>query len=314
MNFVNFFETARANLRYVLSLPERTLRSLAAVAGGTSLLLTDMLFPDALRGTTMYRVFVGDTQRFVIDKVAQVQREGRADGTPVSDDYVRRKMVGNALEAAGLLAMHFSPLWVFAIAGDAAAGSRVFLHRLVGHLKQNGVIPPEADPTDLVDLLEAIQVASRRSAVAINTPPLSRAELAALARELTASYGAMFTTSRRLLPEFEALWTRMERLARRENVSLAQLGGIMTVDVASWGRKGVGAVLAVGTTGSALFGEKILASYAETLDQVAEQGVGHYLSYNLRPFLKAAAAHFDPDRLTWTETETRLRGRGPRVV
>jgi len=307
-----FFETARANLRYVLSLPERTLRSLAAVAGGTSLLLTDALFPDALRGTTMYRVFVGDTQRFVIDKVAQVQREGRGDGTPVSDDYVRRKMVGNALEAAGLLAMHFSPLWVFAIAGDAAAGSRVFLHRLVGHLKQNGVIPPEADPTDLVDLLDAIQAASRRSAVAINTPPLSRAELATLARELTASYGAMFATSRRLLPEFETLWARMERLARRENVSLAQLGGIMTVDVARWGKRGIGAVLAVGTTGSALFGEKILASYAETLDQVAEQGVSHYLSYNLRPFLKAAAAHFDPDRLTWTEA--RLRGREPRVV
>jgi hypothetical protein len=312
MNFVNFFETARANLRYVLSLPERTLRSLAAVAGGASLLLTDTLFPDALRGTTMYRVFVGDTQRFVIDKVAQVQREGRADGRPVSDDYVRRKMVGNALEAAGLLAMHFSPLWVFAIAGDAAAGSRVFLHRLVGHLKQNGVIPPEADPTDLVDLLGAIQDASRQSAVAINTPPLSRAELAALARDLTASYGAMFSTSRRLLPEFETLWTRMERLARRENVSLAQLGGIMTVDVARWGRKGVGAVLAVGTASSALFGEKILVSYAETLDQVAEQGVGHYLSYNLRPFLKAAAAHFDPDRLTWTEG--RLGGREPRVV
>jgi hypothetical protein len=86
----------------------------------------------------------------------------------------------------------------------------------------------------------------------------------------------------------------------------------MTVDVARWGRKGVGAALAVGTTGSTLFGEKILASYAQTLDQVAEQGVGRYLSYNLRPFLKAAAAHFDPDRLTWTEG--RLRGREPRVV
>jgi hypothetical protein len=303
----SFFDTARANLRYVLSLPERTLRSLAAVAGGTSLLLTDTLFPDALRGTSMYRIFVGDTQRFVIDKVAQVQREGRADGRPVSDDYVRRKMVGNALEAAGLLAMHFSPLWVFAIAGDAAAGSRAFLHRLVEQLKQNGVIAPEVDPTDLVDLLDAIQAASRRSAVAIDTPPLSRAALAALARELSASYGAMFVQGRRLLPEFETTWARMERLARRENVSVAQLGGIMTVDVARWGKRGIGAVLAVGTTGSALFGEKILASYAETLDQVAAQGISRYLSYSLRPFLKAAAAHFDPDRLTWTEA--RLRGR-----
>jgi hypothetical protein len=303
----SFFEDARVNLRYVLSLPERSLRSLAAVAGGTSLLLTETLFPAALRGTTLYRVFIGDAQRFVVDQVAQVQREGRADGAPVSDDYVRRKMVGSALETAGLLAMHFSPLWVFAIAGDAAAGSSVFLRRLVEQLKQNGVIAADAHPTDLVALLDAIQTASRHSAVAIDTPPLSRAELAALADELTAAYGAMFASGRRLLPEFETIWSRMERLARRENVSVAQLGGIMTVAVARWGKRGIGAVLAVGATGSGLFGDKILTSYAETLDQVARRGVGDYLSYNLRPFLKAAADHFDPDRLTWTEA--RLKGR-----
>ena len=69
-----FFQSALRNFGYLLSLPERTVRSLAAVAGGTTTLLTDALFPDALRGTTLYRIFVGDAQRFIISKVAQVQQ------------------------------------------------------------------------------------------------------------------------------------------------------------------------------------------------------------------------------------------------
>lgn len=70
-----FFQSALRSFGYLLSLPERTLRSMAAVAGGTTSLLTEALFPEALRGTTLYKVFVGDTQRFIITKVAQVQRE-----------------------------------------------------------------------------------------------------------------------------------------------------------------------------------------------------------------------------------------------
>ncbi|GMV98562.1 MAG: hypothetical protein AMXMBFR83_29110 [Phycisphaerae bacterium] len=297
-------EAAYQRLGYVLSLPERTIRSLAAVAGGTTSLLTETLFPDVLRGTTLYKIFLGDAQRFLIDKVAQVQREagpsGEAEAAP--SDFVQRKMVGGALEAAGLLAMHFSPLWVLAIAGDAAAGSKEFLDRLVVQLKRNNVLPPDATVNGLQDLLTSIQDASRQGASAVDTPPLSREEIGRLASDLTEHSRKMFANVTNLLPRFETIWERMESLAGRENVSLERLGGILTVDVAEWGKKGFGAVLAVGQTGAELLGEKVLASYDRTLDAVAEQGLAGYLAGHLKPFVQAAVDHFSPGRKTWTES------------
>lgn len=294
-------------LGYLLSLPERTLRSLAAVTGGTTSLLTETLFPEVLRGTTLYKVFLGDTQRFLVEKVAQVQREageGRADADAgdSQEDYMQRKIAGTALEAAGLLAMHLSPLWVFAIAADAAAGSNEFLQRLVVQLKRNNVLPPDAEIAGLHDLLAAIQETSRRSAAAVDAPPLSPEEISKLAGEMTENYGRMFASVTNLLPRFETLWKRMESLASQENVSLERLGGILTMDVAEWSRKGFGAVLAVGQTGADLFGERVLASYERTLDAVAREGVAGYLSRQMRPFLQAAMDAFSPARKTWIES------------
>lgn len=298
----SFFNALRDQFSYLLSLPERTVRSLAAVAGGTTTLLTDTLFPDSLRGTTMYRIFVGDTQKFVIEKVAQIQKEaGDAEGEPTDPKYMQKKMIGGALETAGLFAMHFSPLWVFAIAGDAAAGSNTFFNRLVDHLKANGVLEPDANVSNITDVLESMQDTARRSASAIDTPPLSREELAKLAEDMSVSYGQMFAKSTNLIPRFETLWNQMSRVASKENVSFERLSGVLTVDAAAWGKKSVGAVFAVGQTGADLFGEKILDSYARTLNAVSDEGVTGYLDSRLSPFLKAAADHFDPNRKTWTE-------------
>ena len=56
---VSFSEVVRQRIAQVLSLPERTIRSLATIAVGASTLLTDTLFPKALRGTTTYKVTIG---------------------------------------------------------------------------------------------------------------------------------------------------------------------------------------------------------------------------------------------------------------
>jgi hypothetical protein len=299
-----FFDSAYKSFGYLLSLPERTLRSLAAVAGGTTSLLTETLFPDALRGTTLYKMVVGDTQRFMVDRIAQVQREAGAAGVAAAPpaDFVQRKVAGTALEAAGLLAMHLSPLWVLAIAGDAAAGSGEFLQRLVVQLKRNNVLPPDAQIQGLQELLAAMQETSQCGAAAVSTPPLSREEISRLATEMTEKYRRMFASVGHLLPRFDSLWKRMESLAGKENISLERLGGILTVDVAELSRKSVGAMLAVGQTGADLIGEKILASYDRTLDAVAQEGVTGYLGRQMKPFLQAAAGHFDPTRKTWIES------------
>lgn len=302
-----FFNAMRREMNYMLSLPERSVRSLAALVGGTTSLLTDTLFPEALRGTTLYRLFVGDMQRFMIEKVAQVQQEQAAQAaqaTPAASDdphYVPKKMVGSAIETAGLLTMHFSPLWVFAIAGDAAAGSGVFLNRLVEQLKANGVIAGDVQVGGLTDLLNAVQDATCRSVSAIDTPPLSQEEIAKLASDLTQTYGQMFSRVNDLLPRFETIWEKMKQVAQQQNATLEQLEGVLTIDVAEWGRKSIGAVFAVGQTGAGLFGEQFLDSYARTLDVVSQEGLTGYLNRRMLPFLSAAAAHFNRERKTWTQ-------------
>lgn len=298
-----FYETIRQRLMYTLSLPERTVRSLAALIGGTSTFLTETLFPKPLRGTTTYQVTIGLMQQFMIERVAGMENKIEEEHVQLGEDYVQRKMAGTALEAAGLLAMGYSPLWVFAILGDAAGGSKVFLNRLVKHLKENNLVTQDFEARQLVDVLEAVQEASSKSASTIDTPPLSNEELSKLADEMKLSYGRVFKSTKNLTPRLEAMWDTMEQLAFRENISIERLVGIMTVDAALWSKKGLGIARATGQTGAALFNEKILDSYKETLATITEQRIDAFMSHHMRPFMQSARAHFDPAQKTWTETK-----------
>ena len=116
-------------LVYILSLPERLLRALASVVGGTALVLLETLVPTGFKGMTIYRILIGDGLRFLVERIAGIP----SLGLPVLPaDYQRRKFIGSAIEGLGLIAVQFSPLWVFAIAADAASGSQIFLRRLAG--------------------------------------------------------------------------------------------------------------------------------------------------------------------------------------
>lgn len=288
---------------YILSLPERAIRSTAALVGGTSLLLTQTLLPEAVRNATTYQITIGDLQKFLITRIGEVNLESHEPGMRLTDAYVRKKIVGSSLEAIGLFTIRFSPVWIFAIIGDAAGGSKVFFNRLVQNLKENEVIDQTSDPQNLNDLFDAIQAASHRSARAIDTPPLTSEELATVSGELAGSYGRLLSTGQPLLLDrFEAISNRMEQLASDEGVSVEKVAGIMTVQAASISRASLGTGAALGKTGSDLFVEQILDSYARTLDEISRTGLNNFLSDNLLPYFQAAVGHLDPDKSTWTES------------
>ena len=87
---------------YVLSLPERALRSMSAVSGGLLRELGDAALPLAVRRTKLYRTMVADTLRFLIEQVGEVQGTYPLEGAP-GDDFVVRRTVGNGLELIGIL-------------------------------------------------------------------------------------------------------------------------------------------------------------------------------------------------------------------
>ena len=303
--FDNLNENTRKQLGYLLSIPERTVRSLAAVTGGTTLLLTDLLVPQVAKDSIIYNAIVADFQRFMVHTLAQMEHEGLEQGAfrEINGEYPFRKVAGTAIEAFGLLSVRFSPLWVFfAIAGDAASGSRVYLNRLVDQLKENEVIAQDVEITSLESLFVAMQDASKSSVTVIDTPPLTREELNRLTADLRDNYGRMFSNTTNLVSRMDTLWTRIETVAEEQDTTTEKVEGVMTLDLVGWGKKGVGTVAAVGQTTGDLVGEHVLDSYAKTLDGISEVGLPKYVGDHMTPFMTKAVNHFDPNSASWTET------------
>src|ERR1700736_6956472 len=58
---------------YVLSLPERVIRSLGALSGGLLREIGNVALPASIRRTTLYRTMVDVALRFLIEEVGQVE-------------------------------------------------------------------------------------------------------------------------------------------------------------------------------------------------------------------------------------------------
>ena len=294
---------------YFLSLPERLIRSAAAIAGGTSLLLTSSLLPGVVEDSTTYKVTFGDMQRFLITRLAQVDSPGSVEMQPVTDDYIYHKMAGNVLEIASLMAVRFSPVWVFAIVSDLAGGSSLYFQRLVKHLKEMEIIDQNASLNNIQELFESIQQASSTSARSIDRPPLSQAELTEIIDDLRGDYGRLAKSSLHLMPQVEKIEDQMETVSEEEDIPLEQLNDVMALRAASLGERGLNTTMAIGKTAGELIDEKIFDSYSQTLDEIAKVGLPKYTADNLTPFLNSAVNHLDPKRETWTERKlAEIRG------
>jgi len=278
----------REAILYALTLPERTVRSAAAAIGGTSKLLTDTLLPRSLRGTTIYRVMLGSTQRFLIESLGEVKTGAAAEKLP--EDFVARKIAGNVADAAGIFAFHFSPLWFFAIVADGASGTKVYLQRVVDELKKDGSLAKDATIGSAEDLLDALTGAATKSSMPFDTPPLTRADLTTLKDDLAHGYGAVLDRSLSSLPTVDGLWSALMELRKREPVSLVTLSGAMALSGAK----------AAGKAGGALFYERVIGSYGASIDEVGREGFTAFWKRETGPYLEAIAGAFAPGKKTFT--------------
>ena len=78
-----------ARAKYILSLPERVVRSLGALSGGLLHEIGNVALPASVRRTTLYHTMVGVTLRFLIEEVGQVDgiysTEAPAEGSWPND-------------------------------------------------------------------------------------------------------------------------------------------------------------------------------------------------------------------------------------
>src|SRR5947209_12007038 len=103
--------------QYLLSLPERLLRSASALAAGLVREIGNVTLPQAVRRTRLYQTMVETTLRFLIELVGEVEGAYPPEGK-LAENFLLQRTVGDGIDFAGMLAFHASPVWVLAALAD----------------------------------------------------------------------------------------------------------------------------------------------------------------------------------------------------
>ena len=291
-------------LPYIISLPERSLRSTSALAGGLARELSEVVLPSSFRRTKLYRSLVDVTLRFVAEQVGQAQRP--SDLAPgLRSDFALRRSAGNGIEMAGILLFRFSPVWVLAALSDVSSTGRVLVREIAASLVEKGLLQSDVDFATVDEILNGLEKTSGRLADNLNMPPF---EVETLRREwqmLKREAGGMAPKQMPSREELTHSWRELKAEATRQNCSVFELSSLMALSVvtqmparALWLSQC--ATAAAGKTGM-LFASTLLANYAVTLKEIREAGYLHYWARQLRPYLSAAAHNFSPSQSSYTE-------------
>lgn len=289
---------------YLLSLPERVLRSASALAGGLLRELGDVALPPAIRRTRLYRTMVEATLRFLIEELGQVEGVFPEEGR-LAKDFLLRKAAGNAIELMGILAFRASPVWVMAALADISGAGRQLILEIAESLKQEGLLERETNFENVDQILDGLERSAGRVAETINTPPL---DVRALRQEWAALRQEVRKIPPRNLPSPELLrrnWDTLKQEAAAQGRSVFQLSSVLALSAVSrlpenvrWLSRCAG--LAARRTGQ-LFAGALLDHYTQTLKDIRETGYLGYWAREFRPYLVAAARQFSPRRGSRTQ-------------
>lgn len=272
----------RRDVPYAVSLPERSLRALAAAAGGALFEAAQLVLPRFVHRSRLYEVTAKNLLRVAIELVGGVEEAPSREPATGAGELAARKVAGNVVELGSIVAFGFSPLWLLAGASDVLRGSRVYLDELVGELKRAGVLGEDARAQTLDELLGVLERTSGRTAGLIDIPPLELEELKRSLAELRADAEALPSPA-----ELAALFEGLRREADAERASLLEVSS------------GIG--LAFLLSARNLGREHLVVPYRAAWRPVRGEGFAAYARRVSRPYADAVAGHFDPGRQTFTE-------------
>jgi hypothetical protein len=270
-------------LTLLASLPERLVRSLAALVGGGVHETATLALPRFVRRSRLYEATAKNMLRITVELVGGVAGASTEEAAaPGAGELAKRKAAGNVVELGSIAAFGFSPLWVLAAAADVTRGSRVYLDAFVAELVRAGVLPAGSKPGSVDELLGALEGVSGTTARLVDIPPL---ELRALRRSLDDIRRDAGT-----LPGPEQLagvFDGLRDAARRERASLLEVSvGI-----------GIGFFNSARHVGR----QHVLDPYREDLAPVRDEGLAAYARRVSAPYAAAVKRHFDTESRTYTE-------------
>ncbi|MEE9217783.1 MAG: hypothetical protein V3U98_01810 [Acidobacteriota bacterium] len=290
--------------RYLLSLPERAVRSATAISAGLLRELGETTLPAPVRRSKLYRTMVQDTLRFLIEEVGSVQGAFPAEG-PLSDRFAVRRAAGNGIELVGILAFRASPVWVLAALADLSGTGRRLVRDIAGALKQEGLLDPDTKFDSVDQILDGLEQTSGKLADTVNTPPLDVASLRRDWRELRDRARRIPPSRLPTAERLRAQWRDLRQAAASQQRSVFEVSSLMALSAAQrlpeslwWLSRS--AALAARCTGQ-MFAGPLLDHYSTTLEEIRARGFLRYWKEQFEPYLRAAAAHFSPRRPTLTE-------------
>src|SRR5687768_16945497 len=156
---------------YLVSMPERALRSLAGLSAGLLHEISEITMPRVIRRGRLYQNLVEATLRFMIETVGNVEGV-YPTGEQLSEDFLLRRTAGNGIEFIGILAFRASPVWVLAALADASGAGRYLVREIAASLKAEGLLDPGTEFDTVDAMLVGLEASAARLAETVNTPPL----------------------------------------------------------------------------------------------------------------------------------------------
>jgi len=300
----------RATYKYLLSLPERVIRSLSALSGGLLREIGNVAVPASLRRTTLYKTMVEVTLRFLIEDVGQVEGVYPPEGK-LAENFLLQRTASHGIELLGILAFQASPVWVLAALADAAGGSSRLIREIADALQQDGLLNKEERFETMEQVLDGLEKSSGQLATTLNLPPV---DIPGLRREWDRLKQDLRTIPPKNVPSVERverIWKNLQASAREQGKSVFLLSSVMAVSAMAhvpanllWLSRA--ARSAARRTGK-VFGGAILDHYSAALADIAQQGFVAYWTREFRPYLRGAAEQFAPDHESLTEHLLRRR-------
>jgi hypothetical protein len=289
---------------YLLSLPERVVRSATALAGGLFREIGEVTIPGTIRRTQLYQHLVEATLRFLIEHVGQV--EGVYPGEEkISEDFLVRRTAGNGIELIGVLTFRASPVWVLAALADITGAGRQLIREISDALKEEGLLDRKTEFSNIDQLLDGLERSAGRLASNVNAPPL---DVATLRQEWESMKSDLSRIPVKSLPSVDgirAVWADLKEESRRQNRTVFEVSSLMAMaavaDVPEKVRWLSASTRSAAHKTGLLVAAVLLDHYRTTLKEIHETGYLQYAVRQFRPYLFAAVSQFSPKHRSLTE-------------
>ena len=266
------------------------MRSTLGLGAGAAREVGEVVLPDGVRGSQLYKNLVDTTLRFVIEQVGGVEGV-YAKEEALQENFLARRTAGNAVEVLGIVAFRASPVWVLAALADVCGAGRQLIPEIADSLKEQGLLDRDAQVTSVDQMLNGLERTSSRLASTINTPPL---DIAGLRQEWEAIRTEAKTIQPGAFPSRETvgeLWTQLKAESARQERSVFQASSLVAVSAV---RAGV-------VRSGEMVGVALLDHYSRTLADMRQTGYATFAARQFGPYVRAAVEQFSPKRRTLTD-------------